>query len=192
MDKDEQHDLRYYVQHNDLEHVQQRLERGESVSTPAPPVAELDVVINGSKYLPLLFLAVMNKNHKIMELLLKFGANPHEETLFPRHHPAGAFCTRLINALDYILIRANTYNLFSSDPEGDANANKDFLNCYALLRAHLELSEENIQTLYEQSAKGCVRAILFQHWEDELLMRQQNTRILESLEPCLNSNPRRM
>lgn len=55
MDKDEQHDLRYYVQHNDLEHVQQLLEQGYDLSTPPSPVTELDVVINGKKYFPLIF-----------------------------------------------------------------------------------------------------------------------------------------
>lgn len=192
MDKDEQHDLRYYVQHNDLEHVQQLLERGESVSTPPPPVTELDVVINGKKYFPLMFLAVMNKSHKMLELLLKFGANPQEKTLFSTHHPTQTLSTRWINALDYILIRTNTYNLFTSDAQSDDNDNKDFLTCYALLRHHIELSEENIQTLRQQSAKGCKRNILFQQWEEELLMRQQNARILENLQPCSHSNPRRM
>lgn len=194
MDKDEQHDLRYYVQHNDLEYVQQLLERGESVSTPAPPVTGLDVVINKKKYFPLIFLAVMNKSHKMLELLLKFGANPHEKTLFPASTSTDRLCARSINALDYILIRTNTYNFFTSDLQSDANANanKDFLSCYALLRHHIELSEENIQTLRQQSAKGCKRNILFQQWEEELLMRQQNARILENLEPAQASNPRRM
>lgn len=192
MDKDEQHNLRYYVQNDDLEHVQKLLEQGEDLSTPPSPVTEVDVVINGKKYFPLTFLAVMNKSHKMLELLLKFGANPNEKTLFPTPHPTDTLSTRLINALDYILIRANTYNLFTPDPQRDANANKDFLSCYELLRDHIELSEENIKTLRQQSAKGCVRNILFQQWEEELLMRQQNTRILESLEPCSQSHPRRM
>lgn len=192
MDKDEQHDLRYYVQHNDLEHVQQLLEQGCDLSTPPSPVTELDVVINGKKYFPLIFLAVMDQSHKMLELLLNFGADPHEKTLFPASTPTHTLSTHQINALDYILICASTYNLFTSNPQGDANANKDFLTCYALLRDHLELSEENIQTLRQQSAKGCTRNILFQQWEEELLMRQQNARILESLQPCNQSHQRRM
>lgn len=192
MDKDEQHNLRYYVQHNDLEHVQQLLEQGCDLSTPPSPVTELDVVINGKKYFPLIFLAVMNQSHKMLELLLNFGADPHEKTLFPASTPTHTLSTHQINALDYILIRASTYNLFTSNPQGDANANKDFLTCYALLRDHLELSEENIQTLRQQSAKGCTRNILFQQWEEELRMRQQNARILESLQPCNRSHQRRM
>ena len=128
----------------------------------------------------------------MLDLLLKFGANPHEKTLFLTRHHTHTLSTHWINALDYILIRTNTYNLFTSDPQSDANANKDFLTCYALLRHHIELSEENLQTLRQQSAKGCKRNILFQQWEEELLMRQQNARILETLEPNSYSNPRSM
>lgn len=177
--------LEYYIQSNNITKVQRLLTNGVD---PNPTKKQIRNA-HRKPYYPLLFKALCCPSEAMLQTLLEHNANPYATYCRMKFYGGEWFSFDFegVSILEFFL--ASLRSPLAKNSEHEAQKN---IKIYALLRTHWELDGKLQDWVMAQNQDySPLSFALFQKWEDELLMHQQNTRILESINNECSNRARR-
>lgn len=177
--------LEYYIRHNNILKVQRLLEKGVNPNPTKKQIRNAHM----KPFLPLLFKALHCPSEAMLHTLLEHNANPYATYCRMKFYGQEwhSFGFEDVGILEYFLARLRGPLANNSEQEAQKN-----VKIYKLLRAHWELDGKlKDWVMAEAQEYSPLSFALFKNWEEELLLHQQNTRILESINNEYSNRARR-
>lgn len=169
--------LEYYIHHNNVPKVQRLLTKGVD---PNPTKKQIRNAVLKPFY-PLLFKALHCPSEQMLQAILEHNTNPYVTYCRMKFYGQEWYSFEFedVGILEYFLANVRSPLAKNSDQEAQKN-----IKIYALLRAHLDLGGKlKDWVMAETQEYSPLSFALFQNWEEEFLLRQQNQRILG----CVNN-----
>jgi len=177
--------LEYYIRHNNISKVQRLLAKGVDPNPTKKQIRNAHM----KPFLPLLFKALRCPSEAMLHTLLEHNANPYATYCRMKFYGQEWYSFEFedVGILEYFLARLRSPLANNSEPEAQKN-----VKIYKLLRAYWQLDDKlHTWVMAETQEYSPLSFALFKNWEEELLLHQQNTRILESINNAYSDRARR-